>query len=141
MYGCKDAVEQITRDSHLGELEGDGAGVADDPCTNFDQPGLQAGQRPVGYLLGQISALQKNAEIVGQRMELQMDLILGQSLARQPGPVDCVLAFLDMLLGGAALVIDAALASTARPPTTCRITGSSDKRSASFTSSYPASRP
>jgi hypothetical protein len=28
----------------------------------------------------------------------------------------------------------------ARPPTTCRITGSTLRRSASFTSSYPASR-
>ncbi len=36
---------------------------------------------------------------------------------------------------------DAASASTPRPPTTCRITGSSAGRSASFTSSYPVDRP
>jgi hypothetical protein len=48
MYGCDDAGEQITTDGNLGELECDGAGVADNPCTDFDEPGLQAGQRPVG---------------------------------------------------------------------------------------------
>ncbi len=36
---------------------------------------------------------------------------------------------------------DAASASTPRRPATCRITGSSAGRSASFTSSYPADRP
>jgi hypothetical protein len=44
--------EQIATHSHLGDLEGDCAGMADDPRTDFDQPGLQACQPPIGYLLG-----------------------------------------------------------------------------------------
>jgi len=31
----KDAVEQISADRNLGNLEDNGAGVADDPCANF----------------------------------------------------------------------------------------------------------
>jgi hypothetical protein len=31
MYGSQDAGEQITTDGHLGQLEGDSTGVADDP--------------------------------------------------------------------------------------------------------------
>jgi hypothetical protein len=42
--GRKDASEQITRDSHLSQLEGNGSDVTDDPCANLYQPGLQAGQ-------------------------------------------------------------------------------------------------
>jgi len=37
-------------------------------------------------------------------------------------------------------LVEAALRSLARPPTTCRIVGSTESRSASFVSSYPASR-
>ena len=44
MYGRQDAGEQITTDGHLGQLEGDGAGMSDDPRANLDEPGLQAGQ-------------------------------------------------------------------------------------------------
>jgi hypothetical protein len=44
MYGGQNAGEQITTDNHLGQLEGDGADVTDEPCTNLDQPDLQAGQ-------------------------------------------------------------------------------------------------
>jgi len=71
LNGGKDAVEQISADRNLGNLEDNGAGVADDPCANFDQSCLEAGQRPVGHFLGQISALQEDTEIVGQCMQLQ----------------------------------------------------------------------
>ena len=39
-------------------------------------------------------------------MQLKPDLIVTEPLARQTGPSDGVLAFLDMLLGGAALVVE-----------------------------------
>ena len=42
MDGGEDAVEQVAADGHFGELEGDGAGVPDDPSADLDQPGLQA---------------------------------------------------------------------------------------------------
>jgi len=63
MDGREDAAEQRAADGHLSKLERDGAGVADNPCTDFDEPGLQAGQRPVGYLLWQVSTLQEDPEI------------------------------------------------------------------------------
>ena len=42
MYGCENAGEQSAADGHLGQLECSGTGVADDPCTDLDDPGLQA---------------------------------------------------------------------------------------------------
>jgi hypothetical protein len=103
MDGCKDTSEQITRNCHLSKLERDGAGVTDDPCTDFDQPGLQAGQRPVCNLLGQISAFQEDTEVVGQCMKLKPHLVLGQSLTGETRPVDRLLAFLDALPGSVCL--------------------------------------
>ena len=81
MDGGKDAVEQISADRNLGKLEGNGAGVADDPRAGFDQSCLEAGQRPVGYLPGQISALQEDTGIVGQCVKLKADLVLRHALA------------------------------------------------------------
>ncbi len=106
MYGRKDAVEQITRDNHLSQLEGNGSGVTHDPCAGFDQTALQASQRPVGHLLRQISALQEDAEIVGQCVQLKADLVLLLALAGQPRQIDRLLAFLDMLLCCAALIVE-----------------------------------
>lgn len=51
MDGREDTTEKDTTDSHLGQLERGGAGMSDDPCTDLDQSGLQAGQRPSGHLL------------------------------------------------------------------------------------------
>ncbi len=46
--GRKDAGEQSAADSRLGRLERDGSGVADDPRSDPDEAGPQAGRRPVG---------------------------------------------------------------------------------------------
>ena len=106
MYSRKDAVEQITRDSHLSKLEGNGSGVTHDPCAGFDQTALQASQRLVGHFIRHISALQEDAEIVGQCVQLKADLVLLLALAGQPRPIDRLLAFLDMLLRRAALIVE-----------------------------------
>jgi hypothetical protein len=53
----QDAVEQRAADRDFGELESDGPGMSNNSGTNLDQPGLKAGQRPIGHLFGQISAL------------------------------------------------------------------------------------
>jgi hypothetical protein len=52
MFGGDDMDEQITADGDFGEVENCGAGKTDDPCTDLDQAGLDAGQRPVGHLFG-----------------------------------------------------------------------------------------
>ena len=54
MNGRQDVTEQVATDRDLGQLERDGAGMTDDPRADFDQPCLEAGQRPVGYLLGKV---------------------------------------------------------------------------------------
>lgn len=79
MSGLKNAVEPIAADSNLGQLKGDCTGVMHNPRTN----------------------------IASQCMELQAHLVLRHALAGQSGPVDLLLAFLDVLLGGAALVVEA----------------------------------
>ena len=56
MDGGKDCAHHRAGDGHLGQLEGDGAGVTHDAGANLDQLQLEAGQRPVGHFLGQIDA-------------------------------------------------------------------------------------
>ena len=92
--------------SDLAQLECDSAGMAHHAGPDLDQLELQAGQRPVRHGHGQFDAAQEGGQIVGQRVQLQPDLVIVEPLARQPRPVEGVLAFLDMLLGGAALVIE-----------------------------------
>ena len=45
-------------------------------------------------------------EIVGQRMKLKSNLVVAEPHARHPGPHNCVLAFPDVLLGRAALIVE-----------------------------------
>ena len=47
-------------------------------------------------------------------MQLQPDLVVAEPLARQPGLAEGILSFLDVLLGGAALVVDAVLVDMTR---------------------------
>ena len=102
---CNYAVEQSTTDCNFCELEGDYTGVTHTPCTIFAQPSLQAGQRPIGYLLGKVCALREDTEIVGQRVKLKSNFVLRHANARQSRPVDRLLAFLDVLLCGATLIV------------------------------------
>ena len=74
--------------------------------TDLGQLELETGQRPVDHCLGRIEAAQECGQVVGQRMQLQPHLIIAKPLARQPCPVEGILAFLDVLLGGAALVVE-----------------------------------
>ncbi len=102
----EDGADHRAGDGHLGQLEGDGAGVADDTRPDLDQLQLQAGQRPLGHFLGQLDTAQEGGQVVGQCMQLQAHLIVAELPARQPRPAEGVFAFLDVLLGGAALVVE-----------------------------------
>ena len=68
--------------------------------------GPDPSQRPVGHLFRHLSALQEDAEIVGQWVQLKADLVLLLALAGQSRPIDHMLAFLDMLLCCAALIVE-----------------------------------
>ncbi len=76
MNSGEDLVDEVSRDCDLGQLEGYRAGMADDTGADLDQPRLQARQRPGRDLVGQFGGLQEHAEVVGQRMKLQADLVL-----------------------------------------------------------------
>ena len=65
MDGEEDAVEQITRDCDLCQLEGYGAGVPNDTSTDLDQARLQARERPSCDLLRQIGDLEESTKVVG----------------------------------------------------------------------------
>ena len=80
--------------------------MAHDAGADLDQFELQAGQRPLGHFLGQVDAAQEGGYVVGQRVQVQPDLVVAEPPARQPRPVEGVFAFLDMLRGRAALVVE-----------------------------------
>ncbi len=106
MDGRRDAAEQSAADSRLGRLERDGSGVADDPRSDPDEAGPQAGWQPVGRLLRQVGALQEDTGIAGRCMKLKPHLVLRHALAGKTRPIDRLPSFLDMPFGGAALVVE-----------------------------------
>ena len=105
--GVDDLYEDAARYSHLGPLERDLARLAHDPRPDLDQAALDAGERPVRDVFGQVCALEETAGIVGQGVKLEPDFVIAEPLAGSPGPVDRMLAFLDVLFGWAALVVKA----------------------------------
>ena len=106
MDGREDGLKRTTGDGDFCKLEGDGPGMADNTGSDLDKAGLQAGERPVCDSFGQISTVRKNPEIAGQCMKLKPHLVVAKPLAGQPRPVAGLLTFLDVLLGGATLVVE-----------------------------------
>jgi len=74
--------------------------------TDLDQLLPQRGQRPVLDLLRQRQCSQEVAKIISERMELKPDRIVAEAVAREAGPVDRILAFLDVLLGCAPALVE-----------------------------------
>lgn len=58
MDGSKDGAHHRSGDGHLGQLEGDGAGVTYHTRPDLDQLQLEAGEGPIGHGLGQVDAAQ-----------------------------------------------------------------------------------
>ena len=89
-------------------MEGDVAAVTDDLRANLDQLLAQAGQR--SRLRGPRHRQRPHeiAKVVGKSVELKAHRVGGEGAARQAGPLDRVLAFLDIdiLLARAALVVE-----------------------------------
>src|SRR3954471_20762593 len=67
---------------------------------------ISTGQRPRLRRLRHCERPHEIAEVVGKSVELKAYRVGGEGAARQAGPFDRVLAFLDVLLAGAALVIE-----------------------------------
>jgi len=83
--------------------------MADHFRTDLDQLFPQRRERPVLDLLWQSKRPHEVGEIVGQGMKLEPDGVVAELAARQPGPFDRVLAFLDVLLRFAPLIVEGAL--------------------------------
>lgn len=67
---------------------------------------MQAGQRPLRHQLGQTNMAEEYGAVVGQGMELEPVLVVPEAAARAPRPAAGVLAFVDVLLGGATAIIE-----------------------------------
>ncbi len=57
-------------------------------------------------LLRQRQRAQEVAEVISEHMELKPNRIVAEAVARKPGSVDRVFAFLDPLLRRAALIVE-----------------------------------
>jgi hypothetical protein len=64
MDGGEDGAHHRAGDGHLGQLEGDGAGVTYHTRPDLDPLQLEAGQRPVRHGLGQLDAAQEDGEVL-----------------------------------------------------------------------------
>ncbi len=81
--------------------------VAELMARSTTPPGLMRRvRRPVGHLPRQIGTLQEDTGIAGRCMRLKPHLVPRHALAGKTRPIDRLPAFLDMLFGGAALVVE-----------------------------------
>lgn len=80
--------------------------MAYQPGASLDQSLAQRGQRPSPDLVGSRERAQEVREVVSQRMKLEPDNVCREAHARQPRPLQRVLALFDVLLGRAALVVE-----------------------------------
>jgi hypothetical protein len=80
--------------------------VAHDLAADLDQPVPERRHRPVPHGIGQGQGSQEVPEIVGECVQLQADGIVGELATGQSRPPDGVLAFLNMLLRRATLIVE-----------------------------------
>ena len=98
--------EELPRDSGLRHLEGYIAAVASDLRADLDELLLAPSQRPVPDRLRCRQGAQEIAEIVDESVKQETDRVRGKHSARRAVPIDSLLALLDPLLAGAALIVE-----------------------------------
>src|SRR5450759_300501 len=98
--------EQAAGQVALGQQQPAIACVRHQPPAGLDEALLQAGQRPALYAPWQHPPPPQVAPVVGEHAQLQPDLVRPEPVTRQPRPMRGLLAFLDSLLGGPALVVE-----------------------------------
>ncbi len=74
--------------------------------SDLDELLTERSQRPFLHWLGQCQTPQGIAQVVGQCEQLKTNLIVHEIMTWQPCPVQCILAFLNQLLGCASLVVE-----------------------------------
>ena len=72
----QDFPKQVPRRGNLGQSERDIAAMTDNLGTDLDQLLPQRGQRPVFHFLRQRKRAHEVGRIVGQRMKLEMNLVV-----------------------------------------------------------------
>jgi hypothetical protein len=110
----QDLSEHLSRHRDLSHLEGDVTAMADDLRADLDQLLLEAGERPRLCCFRHRQRPHEIPEIIGQHMELKTHGIGGEGTARQPGPLDRVLALLNVLLARTAPVVERTIPSAER---------------------------
>ena len=100
-YPLQYPAEQIPGHDHFGKLKHQPSGMAHQPSTCLDQPGLHTPQRPVLHRLRQCQPSYEVPQVVGQDEEPQPDLIGHEPVAGETGPVEGIFAFLDPLFSRA----------------------------------------
>lgn len=98
--------EQPPWDRDLGKRESDVPTMANDLGADLDQLLAQRGHRPVLDLIGQRQRPEEVANVVCQHVQPETYLVFPETMAGQPRPVDGVVPFLEVLLGGAALIVE-----------------------------------
>ena len=101
-----DASEDCAGQRRLGQLEDGVSGVPHKLGAGLDQPLAQRGQRPRVDGRWRRQRAQEVGEVVGQRVQLEPHRDGSEPHAREPRPLQRVLALFDMLLGGATLVVE-----------------------------------
>src|ERR1017187_9594837 len=79
--------------------------MANDLCPNLDQFLPSRCQGPALDLSRQDQLSKEVPKVVGQDEEMQSDLVVVEFVARQPRPLNRILALLDPLLGGSPLIV------------------------------------
>jgi uncharacterized coiled-coil protein SlyX len=105
-FAVEDRREQLTRHRHLGYLEDHISRVGHDLRTDLDQLLPQRGQRPMPRRPRQRQPPQEVTQIVREREQLKPNLVVPEVPARQPRPLDRILAFFDPLLRRAATIVE-----------------------------------
>ena len=98
--------EQTVGHGDFRHLERDIATMADDLGSDLDQLLRQRRQLLVLHFPRQRQRAQEVAEIIGQGIELEPDLVVAELTAGQPRPLDGVLALLDPLFRRATLIVE-----------------------------------
>ena len=100
------SLEQPSRNRHLGQQKDQPPRVPHQTASHLDQLDLHAPQQPVLDHLGQTQPAREVPKVVRQDEQRQTHPVGHEPMARQPSPVQRVLALLDPLLGCPSTIVE-----------------------------------
>ena len=102
----QDALEYSAWQTRFGHLEDGITRMFDQPRAGLDQAFPERGQRPGCDGLRRRDGAQEIGKVVGQGVQLEPHGVSGEAHAGEPGPLQRVLAFLDVLFCRASIVLE-----------------------------------